>query len=597
MKAKQEEAKITAVVVSYNRRDLLQQTLEGILQGSLKPNNIVIVDNASTDNTAEFLENFKSDIPHKVIQLKENTGGAGGFTVGMAEALKGNPDLLWLMDDDTIPQAETLTEAVAAWQGYSKIPAGRPAFVASKVVWNDGREHPMNTPRQRPHVTASAVEAAQRVDAIPVRSASFVSLLVDVKDVRRVGLPVAAYFLWNDDFEYTTRLAKHATGLFAPKSEVLHLTKKFGSTDADPGERFVWEVRNKAWMFKNSTSLSPAEKMLYGGSSALRWGKTIAKSKQPVQLVKHLGTGLKEGLLTKPASNQDVLEGIYEIPETTENDVEELASQFSVLLPLYKNDRADYFQRAFASITEDQTLKPDEIVIVQDGPIGQELADVLARCMQQTDIEVKHHVLSENKGLAEALDIGLNQCSYEIVARMDADDISLPQRFEKQLPIILGGADIVGSSLLEFNGNEDNIVAERIVKADPQDIAHQAKFSTPFYHPTVMYRTSKIAAAGGYRKLALLEDYWLWTRLIAAGAKVANVVEPLVLYRVSDGAYKRRGGAQVFASEIKLQNHLLSEGFTTPLQWLRNVGVRGGYRFVPEQVRRKLYRSTFTEEK
>ncbi|MFT4246166.1 MAG: glycosyltransferase [Micrococcaceae bacterium] len=591
-------SKVIAVVVSYNRRELLEQTLNGINNGEVIPKGIVLVDNASTDDTQAFLAQYDSKVPLKLISLSKNMGGAGGFTIGMAEAMKLDPQLLWLMDDDTVPEKQTLKELVRVWFEYSPISAGRPAFVASKVVWNDGREHPMNTPRQRPSVAPSAIEAAKAVSAIQVRSASFVSLLVDAKDVKRVGLPIADYFLWNDDFEYSTRLAKHAVGLFAPTSEVLHLTKEFGSTDKDPGVRFVWEVRNKLWMFKHSNSLSPAEKVLYGGASALRWGKTIAKSKDPLQLVKHFGTGLKDGFTKSPKSNETVLAETYELkPILTGKTKEKIPAKFSVLLPVYKNDLPEFFARAYQSITEDQTLKPDEIVIVQDGPVGAELTKMIEAFATAAKVPFIHHILEENSGLATALDVGLARCSYEIVARMDADDISLPERFEKQLKIILDGADIVGSSLLEFNGSEDHIVAERIVKDDPKEIIKQARFSCPFNHPTVMYRKSKVVAAGGYRKLNLLEDYWLWARLIEAGAKVANVVEPLLLYRVSAGAYKRRGGAEVFISEIKLQNNFLSEGFVSPIQWVRNIAIRGGYRFIPENVRKQLYRKILAKEK
>ncbi|MFT4185998.1 MAG: glycosyltransferase [Micrococcaceae bacterium] len=590
--------KVIAVVVSYNRRELLEQTLNGINKGEVTPESIVLVDNASTDDTQNFLSNYDSKVPLKVIALTKNMGGAGGFTVGMAEAMKLAPQLLWLMDDDTVPKTETLKELVRAWYNYSPISAGRPAFVASKVVWNDGREHPMNTPRQRPSVAPSAIEAAKAVDAIQVRSASFVSLLVDTKDVKRVGLPIADYFLWNDDFEYSTRLAKYAVGLFAPTSEVLHLTKEFGSTDKDPGARFIWEVRNKLWMFKYSNSLSPAEKVLYGGSSVLRWGKTITKSKDPIQLVKHFGTGFKEGITKVPSSNEVVLKETYKLQSIFADKVkDEIPAKFSVLLPVYKNDHPEFFARAYQSITEDQILKPDEVVVVQDGPIGKELTELIKSYATEANVPFIHHILEENSGLATALDVGLARCSYEIVARMDADDISLPERFKKQLKIIKEGADIVGSSLLEFNGSEDHIVAERIVKDNPEEIIKQARFSCPFNHPTVMYRKSKVIAAGGYRKLNLLEDYWLWARLIEAGAKVANVVEPLLLYRVSAGAYKRRGGAEVFISEIKLQNHFLAEGFVSPIQWIRNIAIRGGYRFIPENVRKQLYRKVLAKEK
>src|SRR5690606_3459817 len=108
--------------------------------------------------------------------------------------------------------------------------------------------------------------------------ASFVSIVCDAEVIAERGLPVADYFLWNDDFEYSTGLIRDRAGLYCPASVVVHKTRTFGSTNADPGERFFYEVRNKLWLFGRSTGLSPAEKLLYGGSTARRWVRTFARS-------------------------------------------------------------------------------------------------------------------------------------------------------------------------------------------------------------------------------------------------------------------------------------------------------------------------------
>jgi hypothetical protein len=128
----------------------------------------------------------------------------------------------------------------------------------------------------------------------------------------------------------------------------------------------------------------------------------------------------------------------------------------------------------------------------------------------------------------------------------------------------------------------------------PEEIAARARFHSPFNHPTVVYRRSVVLRVGGYRELPMLEDYWLFARMIEAGARVANVAEPLLLYRVDSGSYDRRGGWRLFRSEMALQRHLLDEAFLTRRQFVRNVIVRGGYRFVPIAVRRAAYRRVFT---
>jgi hypothetical protein len=177
-----------------------------------------------------------------------------------------------------------------------------------------------------------------------------------------------------------------------------------------------------------------------------------------------------------------------------------------------------------------------------------------------------------------------------VVARMDADDISLPHRFAVQLPIIESGVDVVGSGLVEFADDPDVIVATRDVPTDPAEIRRRARFATPFNHPTVVYRRLLVTGVGGYGDFAKMEDYLLWAKLIVADARVANVAEPLVKYRVGAGAYARRGGFSLLRAEVALQRRFRALGFTTRAQCARNLVVRGGYRLVPEALRRSAYR-------
>ncbi len=173
---------------------------------------------------------------------------------------------------------------------------------------------------------------------------------------------------------------------------------------------------------------------------------------------------------------------------------------------------------------------------------------------------------------------------------MDADDVSAPDRFEKQLPLIEAGADIVGSGLWEFGASREDIVGRRTPPTDPDVIRRVIRFRDPFNHPTVVYRRSAVLAAGGYSDMALMEDYLLFTRMVEAGAVPANLAEPLVHYRVGDGAYARRGGLPLLRSEIALQRRFRRLGITTRWEYLRNVAVRGAYRLVPVSVRKVAYR-------
>jgi rhamnopyranosyl-N-acetylglucosaminyl-diphospho-decaprenol beta-1,3/1,4-galactofuranosyltransferase len=292
---------VAAVVVTYNRIGLLAEALTALGAQTRRPDRIVVVDNASGDGTAEMVRARFPDAD--LLELPRNTGGAGGFAAGIAHALKGEADWLWLMDDDTVPEPGALAALLAA----AGPGADAPVLVGSRVVWTDGRDHPMNTPRRKPRASAAETERAAAVNGYPVRSASFVSVLVDAVRVRERGLPVADYFLWNDDFEFTMRLLRGRRGLVCRDSVVVHKTRTFGSTDADPGERFYYEVRNKVWLFTRSRGLSPAERLVYGGSTLRRWARTFAGSRDRATLRHCLARGLAEGLRSRPRPTADLL--------------------------------------------------------------------------------------------------------------------------------------------------------------------------------------------------------------------------------------------------------------------------------------------------
>ncbi|MCW2886826.1 MAG: hypothetical protein QOE54_3501 [Streptosporangiaceae bacterium] len=267
-----------------------------------------------------------------------------------------------------------------------------------------------------------------------------------------------------------------------------------------------------------------------------------------------------------------------------------MSEQFALLLTVYGGDQPDHVRAAFHSAVPQQTRPPDQVILVQDGPVPSELAGCLAELRVSSPVEVTFITLRHNGGLGPALDAGLTASRYDVVARMDADDVSMPRRFEVQLPLIEKGADLVGAGLLEFGTDLDDIRGCRTPPVHPSDIARYARLHDPFNHPTVIYRRSAVLAAGGYGDVPLMEDYWLFVRMIANGAKVANVSEPLVYYRVGEGAFERRGGRALLRSELRLQRRLLGHGFTSRAQYIRNVTLRGGYRLVPTWLRRPIYR-------
>ncbi len=297
--------RVVAVVVTYNRRPLLLEALAAVHAQGRPADAVIVVDNASSDGTAAAV---RTQFPAvHLAELARNTGGAGGFAYGMALALADGADLIWLMDDDTVPEPDALRAMLAARESH---PARPPALVASRVLWTDGRAHPMNTPRTRPFASKAERLAAAAAGCTPIRSASFVSILVDAAECRRRGLPQADYFLWNDDFEFTTRLLRGNAGLLCPASVAVHKTAAFGATDVDPGQRFFYEVRNKIWMLKTRAPLTPLERVAYGGSTLRRWARTFAASRDRRTLGSSLVKGIAAGVRTSPRPTEEVLADI-----------------------------------------------------------------------------------------------------------------------------------------------------------------------------------------------------------------------------------------------------------------------------------------------
>ena len=604
---------VVAVVVAYNRQELLRRCLDGLAGQTAPPAGTVVVDNASTDASARVAAGHP--LGAHVVSLPVNTGGAGGFAAGIARALTRFPqaEWIWLMDDDTIPTATALEALVGAAAAYP----GSPALLASRAVWADGTEHPMNRPRTRPGLPALLHRHAALAGARQIRTASFVSILMDARAVREVGLPRASYFLWNDDFEYTSRILRGRIGLYVPDSVVRHLTRALGSSDADPGERFRFEVRNKIWTFRDCEGLGPIERAAYEAATARRWLRAAASSADRATLWRAGREGLREGL-ARPADNMTIFLGTPVQDDVAAVEAAARASAgptspspgspspatadpagtpappFSVLLPVYRGDRADFLRRSLASVTVEQTLPPDEVLIVRDGPVPGELDDVLAAARRgelSGGVPVRVLELAENAGLALALDAGLEHVAHEVVARQDADDISVPERFATQLPLLAAGYDLIGSAIREFSEETDTGGVVRRQPADPERIRRAMTLRDPFNHPSVVYRASAVRAAGGYEPLDLMEDYWLFARMIRDGVRATNVPDVLVRYRVGAGAYARRGGGRLLHSELELQARMHRAGITTTAQYVRNIAVRAGYRLVPTGVRRTAYRT------
>ena len=248
-------------------------------------------------------------------------------------------------------------------------------------------------------------------------------------------------------------------------------------------------------------------------------------------------------------------------------------TKFSVSMCVYIKDNPEWFKTAVESILN-QTVKPNEVVLVVDGPVNAQLDAVITHYENNPIFRVVR--LPENVGHGKARRAGLTHCRYELVALMDADDISASNRFEKQLEMFEADESlaIVGSNITEFVEEPDNVVGARVVETDDAAIKADMKVRCPMNQVTVMFRKSAVDKVGGYMDWFNEEDYYLWLRMYLDGARFANLPDHLVNVRVGKEMYQRRGGKKYFLSEAKLQKYMYDNKVIGFIDFIVNVGKR-----------------------
>ena len=263
---------------------------------------------------------------------------------------------------------------------------------------------------------------------------------------------------------------------------------------------------------------------------------------------------------------------------------------YSVLMSVYYKEKPEYLETAIKSML-DQTVRTNDFVLVCDGPLTPELDDVI-------DIFFKSHPglfnvirLPQNQGLGNALNIGLEYCKNDLVARMDSDDISLLDRCEVQLKMFEKnpGLAFCSGAIAEFMEDPSQIIAYRKLPLSDTAIHKFAKRRNPINHMAVMYKKSAVKAAGSYIEIHGAEDYYLWARMLTKGCEAANTEKILVYARVGNGMYERRGGSSYIKSIILLQKRLLDSGFINKWEFLQNCAIRYFVSIVPDEKRKKIY--------
>jgi len=266
-------------------------------------------------------------------------------------------------------------------------------------------------------------------------------------------------------------------------------------------------------------------------------------------------------------------------------------TNFSVLISVYRNDNAQFFLDALRSIYNFQTLKPSQIVLVKDGPLPNSLNQIIdlfkLECPVLDILSLEHNV-----GLGLALNEGLKECSFELVARMDSDDISKPNRFKEQLEFICNNPDIdiISCWIDEFQEDIGNVVSIRKLPPNHEDCVKMLKYGCPLSHPAVVFKKSLVLDVGSYQSLYLKEDLYLWLRLFEKNAKFSNIQNSLLFFRISDNVYARRRGWEYMKSEFILFHFRLKIKLINIYEFTLYTFVICIVRLLPKQILRFVYK-------
>lgn len=264
--------------------------------------------------------------------------------------------------------------------------------------------------------------------------------------------------------------------------------------------------------------------------------------------------------------------------------------EYSVLMSVYYKEKPEYLKQAIESI-QAQSLSTDDFVLVCDGPLTPELDAVIATKQQEMGEVLNVFRLEKNSGLGNALNEGIKYCRNELVARMDSDDIAYQDRCEKQIGVFNTRPEvsICSGTVEEFTGSTDVVNAKRVPPETNAEIIEFAKKRNPFNHPCVMYKKSAVEAVGSYQDFYLLEDYYLWLRMLMAGYQGYNIQEPLLHMRAGSNMYLRRAGWKYAKTQVRLFKFMKDQCFIGSGQYIKSCVIRSGSSLAPNRLRKFIF--------
>ena len=267
-----------------------------------------------------------------------------------------------------------------------------------------------------------------------------------------------------------------------------------------------------------------------------------------------------------------------------------MASKYSVLMSVYHREKPEYLKQAIESI-QAQTLPADDFVLVCDGLLNDALDKVIATKQQEMGEFLNVVRLAKNGGLGNALNEGIKHCKNELVARMDSDDIAYPDRCEKQIAVFNTHSEVsICSGIVEeFTTDPNTVDTKRVPPETNAEIVEFAKKRNPFNHPCVMYKKSAVEAVGSYQDFYLLEDYYLWLRMLMAGYQGYNIQEPLLHMRAGSEMYKRRAGWKYAKTQMRLFKYMKDSGFIGNGQYIKSCLIRSGSALAPNWLRKLVF--------